>query len=278
MNKKKNRLGPGVRLSITLLAVVGIASLLAPLLAPYGPNEMGPAINQAPSADHLFGTDSMGRDLLSRILYGGRASLCIGLMAAAISTGIAMVYGSISGMSRRWVDRGLMGFADLMLSVPQILIVVFLQAVFGKSGYLSLSLALSIGVTGWMAMARIIRNEVRRIRETDYVTAARMMGGSFGYILRKHLLPGFLPAVLYAAVSSIGAAMMTEATLSFMGLGLPVAEVSWGSLLSDSQNALLSGSWWIILIPGIVLIGTLIAIAALGEQVRKGNTRLHSNL
>lgn len=105
-----------------------------------------------------------------------------------------------------------------------------------------------------------------------------MMGGSFGYILRKHLLPGFLPAVLYAAVSSIGAAMMTEATLSFMGLGLPVAEVSWGSLLSDSQNALLSGSWWIILIPGTVLIGTLIAIAALGEQVRKGNTRLHSNL
>lgn len=276
MNKKKNRLGPGVRLSIILLAVVGIASLLAPLLAPYGPNEMGPAINQAPSADHLFGTDSMGRDLLSRILYGGRASLCIGLMAAAISTGIAMVYGSLSGMSRRWVDRGLMGFADLMLSVPQILIVVFLQAIFGKSGYLSL--ALSIGVTGWMAMARIIRNEVRRIRETDYVTAARMMGGSFGYILRKHLLPGFLPAVLYAAVSSIGAAMMTEATLSFMGLGLPVAEVSWGSLLSDSRNALLSDSWWIILIPGIVLIGTLIAIAALGEQVRKGNTRLHSNL
>ena len=247
MNKKKNRLGPGVRLSITLLAVVGIASLLAPLLAPYGPNEMGPAINQAPSADHLF-----------------------------ISTGIAMVYGSLSGMSRRWVDRGLMGFADLMLSVPQILIVVFLQAIFGKSGYLSL--ALSIGVTGWMAMARIIRNEVRRIRETDYVTAARMMGGSFGYILRKHLLPGFLPAVLYAAVSSIGAAMMTEATLSFMGLGLPVAEVSWGGLLSDSRNALLSDSWWIILIPGIVLIGTLIAIAALGEQVRKGNTRLHSNL
>ena len=179
-------------------------------------------------------------------------------------------------MSRRWVDRGLMGFADLMLSVPQILIVVFLQAIFGKSGYLSL--AFSIGVTGWMAMARIIRNEVRRIRETDYVTAARMMGGSFGYILRKHLLPGFLPAVLYAAVSSIGAAMMTEATLSFMGLGLPVAEVSWGGLLSDSRNALLSDSWWIILIPGIVLIGTLIAIAALGEQVRKGNTRLHSNL
>ena len=106
MNKKKNRLGPGVRLSIALLAVVGIA---APLLAPYGPNEMGPAINQAPSADYLFGTDSMGRDLLSRILYGGRASLCIGLMAAAISTGIAMIYGSLSGMSRRWVDRGLMG-------------------------------------------------------------------------------------------------------------------------------------------------------------------------
>lgn len=276
MNKKKNRLGPGVRLSIAVLAVVGIASLLAPLLAPYGPNEMGAAINQAPSAEHLFGTDSMGRDLLSRILYGGRASLCIGLLAAAISTGIAMIYGSLSGMSRRWLDRSLMGVADLMLSVPQILIVVFLQAVFGKSGYLSLSL--SIGVTGWMAMARIIRNEVRRIRETDYVTAARMMGGSFGYILRKHLLPSFLPAVLYAAVSSIGAAMMTEATLSFMGLGLPVAEVSWGSLLSDSQNALLSGSWWIILIPGIVLIGTLIAIAALGEQVRKGNTRLHSNL
>lgn len=276
MNKKKIRLGPGVRLSMVVLAVVGIASLLAPLLTSYGPNEMGAAINQAPSAEHLFGTDSMGRDLLSRILYGGRASLCIGLMAAAISTGIAMIYGSLSGMSRRWVDRGLMGFADLMLSVPQILIVVFLQAIFGKSGYLSL--ALSIGVTGWMAMARIIRNEVRRIRETDYVTAARMMGGSFGYILRKHLLPSFLPAVLYAAVSSIGAAMMTEATLSFMGLGLPVAEVSWGSLLSDSQNALLSGSWWIILIPGIVLIGTLIAIAALGEQVRKGNTRLHSNL
>lgn len=273
---KSSRHGWGFRVSRGILLLVVFGSILAPWIAPYGPNEMGNAVNQAPSLVHLFGTDSMGRDLLSRVLYGGRSSLFIGVCAALISTLLAILYGTLSGVAGNKLDRVLMRGSDMMQSMPQILLIIFLQAMMGKANEFSLSLA--IGVTGWMAMARIIRNEVRRIRGSDFILAAQMMGGSFGYILRRHMLPNFMPAVLYSVVSSIGAAMVTESTLSFLGLGLPVDKASWGGLLTGAQTALLSGEWWLVIIPGAVLIITLICITEAGEEIRKKNTRLHSNL
>lgn len=273
---KSSRYGRGFRISLGILLLVVFGAIMAPWIAPYGPNEMSGAINQGPSLFHLFGTDGMGRDLLSRVLYGGRASLCIGICATLMSTIIAILYGTLSGITGYRVDHVLMRINDLMQSMPQILLVIFLQAIMGKASNLSLSLA--IGVTGWMAMARIIRNEVRRIRGSDFILAARMMGGSFAYILRRHLLPNFMPAILYSVVNSVGAAMVTESTLSFLGLGLPVDNVSWGGLLTGAQNALLAGEWWLVLIPGLVLIVTLTCITEVGEEIRKKNTRLYSNL
>lgn len=266
----------GFRLSLAFLILIAMASLLAPLLAPYGVNEMTAAVNEAPSILHWFGTDSLGRDLWGRVLYGGRASLVIGWMAAALSAALAVLYGTLSGLAGPRMDQALMRACDLLLSVPQILMAVFLQAILGAASWGSLVIV--IGATGWMGLARIVRNEVRKLRGSDYITAAQMMGASSGYILRTHLLPNFIPAILYPMISSIGSAIASESTLSFLGLGLPLDSASWGSLLSDAQRSLLSGQWWTVIFPGSVLVLTLIAIAEVGEHFRLRNTRRHSNL
>lgn len=264
-------------LSMILLTVLTLGSLFAGMIAPFSPEAMDPtSISLPPSPIHIFGTDAMGRDLFTLILYGGRSSLSIGLLGALTAFTIAVVYGTISGIAPAPADHLLMLSADLLMSIPGILLVIFLQAIWGKATYLSLGFL--IGASGWMQMAKVVRSEVRRIRKSDFVLAAKLMGGGFWYILFRHMLPNCFPAIMFMAVSCIGSAMLTESTLSFLGLGLPASELSWGSLLSLSQNALLSDQWWLILIPGAVLVTALVCIAELGEYVRQGNTRLHSNL
>lgn len=264
-------------ISIIILALILTGSLLAQWIAPYGFDEMNnQALNLAPNAKHLMGTDSMGRDLFTMILYGGRASIYIGLLSALISTAIAVLYGTISGIAGERTDNLLMRGAELMMSIPSILLILFLQAVWGQAT--ATSIAVVIGVTGWMNMAKVVRSEVRQIGKSDYILAATTMEAGFFYILRRHLLPNFVSSIMFMAVTNIGQAMITESTLSFLGLGLPLTTVSWGALLSMSQDALLTGSWWIILLPGIVLITTLACITAVGEYIRKQNNRIYSNL
>ncbi|MCR4955323.1 MAG: ABC transporter permease [Lachnospiraceae bacterium] len=264
-------------LSIVILAIILLSSMFAGLLTPYAPGEMDDAaFALAPCKAHIFGTDTMGRDLYTLVLYGGRASLIIGMLSALIATFIASVYGTLSGIAPKKIDHLLMRITDVLISVPGIIMVIFLQAICGKATYLSLSLI--IGATGWMSMSKVVRSEVRRIRNSDFILSAKLMGGGFWYILLRHLFPTFFPSIMFMAVSSIGSAMITESTLSFMGLGLPLTEVSWGSLLSMSQNALLSNQWWLIVIPGLVLVVTLVFLTELGEYLRGNNTRLHSNI
>lgn len=260
-----------------VLGVIVLASLFAGVIAPYGYNEMNDiATNLTPRAGHIFGTDNLGRDLFSMILYGGRVSLFIGVVSGMISTAIAVVYGTVAGVAGERTSDLLMRFSELLMSIPSILLIIFLQALWGQATMLSLSVI--IGVTGWMNMSKIVRSEVRQIGNSDYILAVRTMDGGFWYILRRHLLPNFVSSIMYMAVTNMGQAMITESTLSFLGLGLPLSSVSWGSLLSMSQEALLTGCWWIILIPGAVLITTLICITSMGEYVRKNNNRLYSNL
>ena len=264
-------------LSAIVLVVIFLCCLLAKVIAPFDSSEMDTAaVSMAPGAGHIFGTDAMGRDLFSMLLYGGRASIYIGLMAAAVSAVIAVVYGSISGMAGRIADSMMMGFAELVMSVPSILLILFLQAIWGNPS--ATSIALAIGLTGWMNMAKVVRSEVRQIGKSDYILAARTMGANFGYILKKHLLPNFISSIMYMVVTAIGQAMITESTLSFLGLGLPLTTVSWGSLMSMSESVLLSNCWWIIVIPAAVLVTTLVCLTQLGEYIRKENNRLHSNL
>ncbi len=153
------------------------------------------------------------------IWYGGRISLFIGLAATGLSTLIAVVYGSISGLSSEWVDDGMMRLTEIILSIPSILIVIFIQAIIGQTG--PLTIAFVIGITSWMNISKIVRSEVRQIRNADYILAAKTMDGGFFYILRRHLLPNFVSSIMFMVVTNIGAAIGTEATLSFSGHRAP---------------------------------------------------------
>lgn len=271
----KGRKPPYVSLAALLLII--FACLFADMLAPYDPAQMdASAAGKGPCAAHLLGTDPMGRDLLSMLLFGGRSSLYIGFLSGILSASAAVIYGTVSGLCSERISDLMMRFSELLMSIPSVLLVIFLQAVWGNPTVTSLSVI--IGLTGWMNMAKIVRSEVRQIGRSDYVLAAKIMEGGFWYILGRHLLPGFVSSIMFMAVTGVGQAIITESTLSFLGLGLPLTEVSWGSLMSMSEEALLSGNWWMIVIPGLVLITTLVCITAAGEYVRKRNNRLYSNL
>ena len=195
--------------------------------------------NLAPNREFLFGTDTMGRDIFSMIWYGGRISLFIGLLSTVISTAIAVVFGGISGIAPQWLDTLLMRLTEILLSVPNLLLVILLQAILGKPNVVTISVV--IGVTSWTSIAKIVRTEVRQIRNSEY-------------------------------------AIVSESTLSFMGIGLPLEIISWGSMLSLSEKALLTGSWWIILIPGIFLVVTLLCMTAIGNDLRRQVNQKQSNL
>ena len=262
---------------IVMLAVIVTACILAGLIAPDDPYYMDPsAIAQAPDAEHIFGTDTLGRDLFALIWHGGRISLIIGLLSTLIATVIAVIYGTVSGLAADRPDNVMMRFSEIIMSVPQILFVLFLTAMAGGGNIAVISLA--IGATGWMPIAKMIRTEVRQLRSAGFVMAARSMGAGFFYILRRHLMPNYMAQVSYMIVSHIGSAITTEATLSFLGLGLPSNVVSWGTLLSLSQNAILTGAWWLLIIPGAFLLATIICFTEIAEYMRVSNGRAQEAL
>lgn len=232
--------------------------------------------NRAPGGEFLLGTDTMGRDIFSMIWYGGRISLFIGFAATLISTAAAIVFGAVSGSAPQWLDTLLMRFTEILLSVPNLLVVILIQAVLGKANVLSI--AFVIGITSWTSIAKVVRTEVRQIRGSEYVIASKCMGGGFFHVLWRHLAPNFVSSIMFMVVMNIRGAIVAESTLSFMGIGLPIEVISWGGMLSLSEKALLTGSWWIILIPGLFLVTTLMCITNLGNSLRKSINRKQSNL
>ncbi|MGO0881238.1 ABC transporter permease [Clostridioides difficile] len=264
-------------ISIIILSIIVIGSVFSSLIMTHEPTYMDlVSSNLAPSEDFFFGTDSMGRDIYSMIWYGGKISLFIGIFSTIISTTIGIIYGSISGSVSEPIDDAMMRFTEIILSIPSILIIIFVQAILGNSNPVSMSIV--IGITSWMNISKIVRTEVRQIRNSEYILAAKSMGGGFFYILKQHLLPNFVASIMFMVVTNIGAAIGTESTLSFLGIGLPIEIVSWGSMLSLSEEALLSNRWWIILIPGIFLVTTLVCITNIGNYIRKSNNKKSSNL
>lgn len=263
--------------SMILLTMIILGCLCSELIMTKDPTYMD-LLNytKAPDKEFLFGTDTLGRDIFSMIWYGGRISLFVGFAATVISTVIAVVFGSLSGVAPHWVDTIMMRFTEILLSVPNLLIIILLQAVMGKPNVLSLSVV--IGVTSWTSIAKVVRTEVHQIRSSEYVVAARCMGGGFFHILRKHLTPNFISSIMFMVVMNIRSAIIAESTLSFMGIGLPLEIISWGSMLSLSEKALLSKAWWIILIPGIFLVATLMCVTNIGNYMRKNVNRKESNL
>lgn len=232
--------------------------------------------NMAPNRNNLFGTDTLGRDIFSMIWYGGRISLGIGFVSTFIATAVAVILGAVSGCASGKVDSAIMRAVDILLSVPSLLVVILLQAVLGKASVLSI--ALVIGITGWMSMSKVIRTEVQQIRSSGYVIASKCMGGGFFHILWHHLAPNFVSSIMFMVIMSVRSAIATESTLSFMGIGLPVDIISWGSMLSLAEQALLGRAWWMILIPGFFLTATLVCLTNLGNYLRREVSRKHSNL
>ena len=264
-------------ISIILLGAILFCCLFAELLMTKDPTYLDlNHYNVAPNKEFLFGTDTLGRDIFSGIWYGGRISISIGFLATIISTGIAIIYGSISGFAPAWVDSLLMRFTELFLSVPGLLLVLFLQAILGEANVVTLSIV--IGCTSWASIAKVVRAEVLQIRNSEYVTAARLMGGGFFYILRKHMLPNFVSAIMFMVVMNIRGAIVSESTLSFIGMGLPLEIISWGSMLSLAEKALLTKSWWIILIPGLFLVTLLMCLTNIGDYLRNEGNHSENNL
>lgn len=231
---------------------------------------------RAPDSQFLFGTDTMGRDIFSMIWYGGRISLLIGCAATLLSAGIAVVFGSFCALAPEWLDTLLMRFTEIMLSIPSLLLVVFLQAVFGEATVFSISVV--IGVTSWFGIAKVVRTQVRKLKSSEFVIASRCMGGGFFHILLRHLLPNFTASILFMVIMNVRNAIVAESTLSFLGLGLPLEVISWGSMLSLAEQALLTGAWWIVLIPGGFLVATLLCITGIGSYAQDVLTRKERNL
>ncbi|MDO5134745.1 MAG: ABC transporter permease [Eubacteriales bacterium] len=264
-------------ISVILLAAIILGCLFAGALSSKDPTYLDLMnYTHAPDREFLFGTDTLGRDIFSCIWHGGRISLFIGIFATAISTVIAVVYGSLCGIAPQWLDTLMMRLTEILLSVPTLLIIIFIQAVLGEPNVLSI--AFVIGITSWCSIAKVIRTEVRQLRCSEYVVASRCMGGGFFHILRKHLAPNFVSSIMFMVVMNVRSAIVSESTLSFMGMGLPLEIISWGSMLSLADKALMTGAWWIILIPGAFLVTLLMCMTNLGNWLRKSINQTESNL
>ena len=279
---RRDKVAIGSSLVFLILALMAIFS---PLIAPFDPydltqidlmdSEMPPA--WMPNADQrfLFGTDDQGRDLWSTILYGMRVSLLIGVFAVLLQSAIGIVIGLVSGYVGGRVDSVLMRIADVQLSFSTLMVAIIVLAIvknaFGGetySNYAMVILILVIGLSEWPQIARTVRSSVLGEKEKEYVDAAHVMGFGPIRIMFKHILPNCLSPIFVIGTVQIANAIITEAALSFLGLGMPVTEPSLGSLISIGKEYLYSGSWWITLIPGIFLVVIVIAINLLGDFLR----------
>lgn len=263
--------------SVAILAVIILCCIFAPRLANHDPSSFYlEHLNEAPGKEFKFGTDSLGRDIYSMIWYGGRVSIIIGILGMAMITVIGVVYGCISGYAGSKTDTLMMRAAEIGNSIPSILLVLMLVSLMGKQNIFTLAVVIS--VTGWFGLARIVRSEVRQIRMSEYVLAAQCMGAGFGHLMLCHLIPNFVSAIMFVVISNISTCISMESTLSFLGLGLPVDVISWGSMLSLANKALLLNTWWVIIIPGVFLLVTLNCITNIGNFFRKENNRGQSRL
>ena len=215
---KKAKKNNAVIIAGSILAVIVFACVFCRFFMPKDPTYMDlKNCNISPNKEFFFGTDTMGRDIFSMILYGGRISLFIGLISTVLSTTIAVIYGSFSGIAPEWIDELMMRFTEILLSIPSILLIIFLQALAGKNSVVAITIV--IGLTSWMNIAKMVRTEVRQLRESEYLIAAKCMGGSFWHILRVHLLPNFVSSIMFMVVMNIRSAIIAESTLSFLGIG-----------------------------------------------------------
>ncbi|HXX37377.1 MAG TPA: ABC transporter permease [bacterium] len=264
----------GLRLTLLVgLTLVGLslmAAAAAPVLAPYDPQaadlhaRLTPPAWLAPGSRYLLGTDAIGRDILTRIIYGARISLTVGLVSVALSSFAGTALGLTAGYYGGWWDEAMMRFADLQLSFPFILFALIMIAVLGPG--LS-RIILVLVVTQWAAYARLVRSETLSVKETEYIQAARALGIRDGRVIWRHVLPNALGAVMVLATLSIANNILLEAALTFLGLGVDPAVPSWGGMLADSRNYIQT-AWWDSTFPGLAIMLTVMGFNLVGDWLR----------
>jgi peptide/nickel transport system permease protein len=258
-------------LGLIVIAVTVLLAALASVLAPADPlrNDLldrltPPAWVQGGSASRPLGTDTLGRDVTSRLLYGARVSLVVGFSAVLLAGSLGVILGLLAGYYRGRLDDVLMRLGDIQLAFPVLVLAVAVLAVLGAS---LLNVVVVLGLTGWIAYARIVRGEVLSLREREFVDAARALGAGDGHILLRHLLPNVLPPVTVVATFSVARTIIAEASLSFLGLGIPAPAPSWGAMLDEGRNYITTG-WWLALFPGLAILLLVLGINLVGDWLR----------
>ncbi len=256
-----------VIISVAILTLLCAAALLADVLSPHRPETINLRVRlTAPLTlpEHPLGTDATGRDILSRILHGGRVSLTVGLLATAIGLVLGTLLGIISGYFRGWADEIIMYLVDVQFALPFVLLAVAVSLVLGRSLAVLIGLA---ALSTWSLYARVIRGEVLSLREREFVIAARSLGASDAYIMFHHLLPNLAGPLLVLGTLSIGRIILLESGLSFLGIGIQPPTPSWGGMINEGRDYL-SSAWWLSTLPGIVLMTLVLVIGTLGDWLR----------
>ena len=258
-----------------IIVAVFLLAMLAPIIAPYDPNDINvKAILLSPSWQHWMGTDGLGRDVLSRMLYGGRISLLVGLVAVGIATAIGIVLGAIAGYYRGWIDTVIMRLVDVMLSIPSFFLILAVIAFLTPS---IINVMIVIGLTSWMGVTRLVRAEFLSLSGREFVQASRTLGAQDARLIFTHLLPNSLTPIIVSSVLGVAGAVLMESGLSFLGLGVQAPQASWGNILTDGKDYI-QFAWWLSLFPGLAILMTVLGYNLLGEGLRdaldpRSNTR-----
>jgi peptide/nickel transport system permease protein len=264
-------------IGLTIVALFVIAALFAQYITPYDPEKTDlDNILAAPSSKHIMGTDDLGRDLLTRILYGGRVSLSIGVMAMSLAVTVGAVVGSLAGFYGGWVDNILMRFVDMMLSFPSLFVLIILalalrdlpiDALRGTAFASVFSIVLVIAVLSWMDVARLVRASFLQLKEQEFVTAARSIGATSPRVMIRHLLPNAMSPIIVAATFRVATSVITEAGLSYLGFGVQPPTPTWGNMLKNAQTYMTRAPWTAIF-PGLMIFIAVIAINFIGDGLR----------
>jgi peptide/nickel transport system permease protein len=260
----RNRFGVA---GATIVLVLYLVAVFGPLLTPYDATSQGDVPRMryvAPCREHPLGTDKFGRDVLARIFYGSRISLAIGFLAVTISVVLGSLVGAAAGYFGGLLDAVLMRIVDALLAIPRLFLLLTCVALFSGSIWLIIVL---LGATGWMATARLVRAQVLALRNLDYVKAVEALGAGGGRVIWRHLIPNTLSVIIVAATLRIGGIILTEASLSFLGLGVPPPTPSWGQMVFEGREVLLS-AWWLSTFPGIAIVVTVIGFNLLGDALK----------
>lgn len=254
-------------LGLVIFFLIVAVVLIAPLLIPYGEAEIDvAAFSAAPSSKHLLGTDTVGRDVLARLLHGGRVSLFVGVVSTAISVVIGIPLGLLAAFYRGWFETIVMRAADIFMTIPSTILILFLVSMFGPS---IITVTVVIGVLGWTKFARQIFGTVLAVREKDYIEGGRAVGQKDSVIIAKYILPNAIAPIFISITFRIAAAIIQESSLSFLGMGVQMPAASWGNMLYNAQSiTILKSCQWMWIPPGVALVITILSINFIGNGLR----------